>query len=269
MLEPSSPGLRRAAPWFACPAYFCPRSACMRRYVSTCGVQSIEKPSAGGYNAHGTNKSLGSLHFVVPSVSRFCRRRVLSSRRRECSRAAWLCSHSCTMGCCSSKEDERAEMRQKLTVFFEHEADPVEGSELVDPSGGERPAEPPKRESYAYFTQCQPRHKLCDVAAVACRSCVDMKDVQFFTIKSACESGQVKIMPGDAEIKSMDMFTDKSAFPALCFRVHTKQTEGLRARTFERKRAFTVDTVKPSEDGPKPPPAEDGPEDGPGGAARA
>ena len=44
------------------------------------------------------------------------------------------------------------------------------------------------------FAQCAPRHKLCDVAAVACRGAVTMEDVEFYSIKSgSCESGQVKI----------------------------------------------------------------------------
>ena len=130
------------------------------------------------------------------------------------------------MGCCTSRDNEETTMSERMTVFFEHELpiDDENGAPIDTGDGGQDLQQ--KRQSYANFAQCHPRHKLCDVASVACRSCIKMEDVEFYTIKSSCESGQVKIMAGpgsDAELKSMGMFKDKTAFPMLCFRVHMKQ----------------------------------------------
>ena len=178
------------------------------------------------------------------------------------------------MGCCASKGDDESRVvaEERMIVFFEGAitAAPekqLEAEEGVGEASRSGLSRHPEMESYAYFAQCAPRHKLCDVAAVACQGAVSMKDVEFYSIKASCESGQVKIMAGqDAEHKSIAMFTDKSAFPSLCFRVHMKQTEAM--QTGSEGRRVVIPTSKQVGLGPNPP-TDDDPQDGPGVAARA
>ncbi len=177
------------------------------------------------------------------------------------------------MGCCESKHDwAKPAAEERVIVFFE--AAPAfrrgqlgadEGEETEVGASTPGLCQPSEEESYACFAQCAPRHKLCDVAAVACRGAVTMEDVEFYSIKSgSCESGQVKIMAGeDAEQKSIGMFTDKTAFPSLCFHVHTKETAAGRASEGRRI------AIAGKQVGAGPHPSkEDGPRDGPDAAAR-